>query len=254
MYTLIRGTAGFLNIVKMKIYFLSLLFLLVCATFVVAHGGEKHKKDSTSQADSAKQEHGKHVQGDTVHHHDEGMKPDQSKVTADLEDFPSLHPLIVHFAIVLIIVAAALQLLNVVLLKKELAWIIAAILLTGFLAAWFAAKDLHPHTHGLSAHAKLVLEQHDKFAEWTINTAVVALVLQISYSLALGYKRRGNSTDGQGRYVFTGKFKRGGAIVVAIVLVASSYCVARAGHYGAQLVHIEGIGPQGKFLEMEHEH
>lgn len=235
----------------MKIYLLSLLFLFVCATFAVAHGGEKHEKDSTAQADTTKKEH---VREDTVHHHDEGMKPDESKITADLEDFPSLHPLIVHFAIVLIIVAAALQLLNVFLLKKDLAWIIAAILLTGFLAAWFAGKDLHPHTHGLTKHAELVLKQHDKFADWTINTAMAALGLQIIYLVMLKYTRQMHTTPVDGIDGVASKLNRIGAVVIALVLLSSAYFVSRAGHYGSQLVHIEGVGPQGKFLEMEHEH
>lgn len=236
----------------MKIYILSLLLLFVCATFAAAHGGKKHKKDSTAQADTTKQEH---IQQDTVHHHDEGMKPDESKVTAGLDDFPSLHPLIVHFAIVLIIVAAALQLLNVFLLKKELAWIIAAILLVGFLAAWFAAKDLHPHTQGLTKHAELVLEQHDKFADWTINTAMAALALQIIYLVVMQkYTRQMNTTPVDAVNGFAAKLNRIGAVVIALVLLSSAYCVSRAGHYGSQLVHIEGVGPRGEFLEMEHEH
>lgn len=236
----------------MKVYIISMCLLWACGTVAIAHGGKKHQIDSTAR--SVKQEIGAPVQGDTVHHHDEGMQPDESKVTAELSDFPSLHPLIVHFAIALIILAAALQLLNVVMMKKDLAWIIAAILLIGFLAAWFASKDLHPHTHGLSAHAELVLEQHDKFADWTINTAGVGLVLQLSYMLALYYRTRKNPGDGQGRHFFTGVIRRGGAMLVSLVLLASAYCVVRAGHYGAQLVHIEGVGPQGKFLEMEHKH
>lgn len=236
----------------MKVYFISMCLLWACSTVAIAHGGKKHQINST--ADSVKQEIGVHVQGDTVHHHDEGMQPDESKVTAELSDFPSVHPLIVHFAIVLIIVAAALQLLNVVMLKNDLAWLIAAILLIGFLAAWFASKDLHPHTHGLSAHAELVLEQHDKFADWTINTAAVGLLLQLSYLVLLRDARRKGWTNGRAGHIFTGLIRRGGAILVTLVLLASSYCVARAGHYGAQLVHIEGVGPQGKFLEMEHKH
>lgn len=35
-----------------------------------------------------------HVAGDTVHHHDDRMEVDESKVTADLDDFPTLHPLL----------------------------------------------------------------------------------------------------------------------------------------------------------------
>lgn len=234
----------------MKAYFLIIL-LLAGITLTWAHGGKKQKKDSTvAQADSIKQEH-EHGQGDTVRHHDEGMQPDQSKLTAELGDFPSLHPLIVHFAIVLIIVAAALQVLNVIILKRELAWIIAVLLLIGFLAAWFASKNFHPHTHGISAHAELVLEQHEKFADWTLYTAGAGLILQILHLLLMTFNKK-HSADFDRTDQSSFKLARSFTIIVALILLSSAYCVSRAGHYGAQLVHIEGIGPQGKFLEMEH--
>lgn len=54
--------------------------------------------------------------------------------------------------------------------------------------------------------------------------------------------------------LFVFKTKRWAMAVVAVVLTMSAYAVLHVGHYGAQLVHIEGIGPQGKYLEMEHHH
>lgn len=239
----------------MKVYFLGIL-LLVFTNTAIAHDGKKHQKDSAAtQTDSIKQEeHGEHAQGDSVHHHDEGMRVDESKVTAEFSDFPSLHPLIVHFAIGLIIVAAAIQLLNVILLKKEIAWIIGGLILVGFLAAWFASRDLHPHTHGLTEHAKLVLDQHDKWADWTIYTAIAGLITQIAYLIFIGYKTKLFAAPVEGIIGFASKLNRGLAIFVAVILLSAAYCVSRAGHYGSQLVHIEGVGPQGKFLEMEHEH
>ncbi|MBN8651515.1 MAG: hypothetical protein J0L67_08805 [Cytophagales bacterium] len=218
----------------MKTILLSIIILFASLPVVLAHGGKKHKKDSVKTADSIAMAQ-QHVAGDTVHHHDEGMAHDERKVTADLADFPTLHPLIVHFAIVLIIVAAAMQLLNLYFMKKEISWIITAILFAGVLAAWFASKNFHPHTHGLTEHAKQVLAQHDRWADWTVNSGIVALILQLLN-------------------LFLFKNMRWAAATIAIVLAVSAYSVARAGHYGAQLVHIEGIGPQGKYLEMEHDH
>ena len=234
----------------MRPYFIISIVLIFGLTLTAfAHGGKKHKKDSTAhQQDSVKEAH---AQGDTVHHHDEGMAVDKSKVTADLNDFPSLHPLIVHFAIVLIIAAAAIQLLNVFLLKKEIAWIIAGLLLIGFLAAWSASKNFHPHTHGISEHAKLVLQQHDKWADWTIYTCVSGLIAQIVYLFFLRYRMRLEKIPRNGVDVFSKSSPRIFPVVVALILVSSAYCVARAGHYGAQLVHIERIRPKGKYREME---
>lgn len=221
----------------MKRVALCILTLLIFASASFAHGGKNHKKDSTkTQMDSTmKMDEQQHVLGDTIRHHDDGMKAVEPKVTADLSDFPTPHPLIVHFAIVLIIVAAGIQLFNMYFMKREISWIVTAILLAGVLAAWFASKNFHPHTHGISEHAKQVLAQHDKWADWTVNSSIVALLLQLVS-------------------LFLFKGKRWAAATVAIVLVVSGYSVARAGHYGSQLVHIEGIGPQGKYLEMEHEH
>ena len=223
----------------MKTTILGFLILFAALTSAVAHGGKKHKKDSTQTTtmDSTMKmgDEEEHTAGDTTHHHDEGMKVDESKVKADLGDFPTLHPLIVHFAIVLIIVAAGIQLLNLYFMKKEIAWIITAILFAGVLAAWLAGRNFHPHTHGISAHAQLVLDQHDKWADWTTYSGIIALILQ-------------------GVNLFVYKDKRWAAAVVAVVLAVSSFSVASAGHYGSQLVHIEGIGPQGKFLEMGHSH
>lgn len=206
---------------------LSIVVMLSAFVQVNAHEGHKKKKQDSTAVQP------EHVQGGTIHHHDEAMPSNQSKVKADLDDFPTLHPLIVHFAIVLIIVAAALQLLNLILIKKEIAWIIAAILLIGVLAAWMAGKNFHPHTHGISDHAKMVLEQHDKWADWTIYTGIISLILQLAN-------------------LFVFKSKRWAMTIIAVILVASGYSVSCAGHYGAQLVHIEAIGPQGKYLEMEH--
>lgn len=101
-----------------------LIIVFACLVLSVAafsHGGKKHKKDSTKAPMDSTMKMGEqeHIQGDTVHHHDEGMTLDESKVTADLDDFPTLHPLIVHFAIVLILVAAGIQLLNLYFMKKK---------------------------------------------------------------------------------------------------------------------------------------
>lgn len=233
-YNFCMASAKIRNHVTMKHFFSLIIILLTSISITLAHGGKKHKKDSVKTADSIAMAR-QHVVGDTVHHHAEGMPHDEKKVTADLDDFPTMHPLIVHFAIVLIIVAAAMQLLNVFLMKSEVSWIISAILFLGVLTAWLAAKNFHPHTHGISEHAKLVLDQHDKWADWTINSGIIATLLQIA-----------------NLFVFKGK--RWAAAVVGIVLIVSAYSVSRAGHYGSQLVHIEGIGPQGKFLEMEHQH
>ncbi|MBI2794504.1 MAG: hypothetical protein HYX66_07645 [Ignavibacteria bacterium] len=225
--------------IPMKTALTFLFCLLLAPISSQAHGGHKHNEEiqtnvqASPTATKSDSMPGEHDHQAMMQEQSAGMKHDESKVTANFDEFPSLHPLIVHFAIVLIVVAAGMQLLNVLLVKQELAWIITLILFVGVLTAWIAANNLHPHTDGLNAHAKLVLEEHDKWADWTIYSGIVALVLQ-------------------GANLFVYKGKRWASGVVGIVLVISAISVSLAGHHGSQLTHIEGIGPQGKFLEMDH--
>jgi uncharacterized membrane protein len=166
------------------------------------------------------------------------MANTSESIRATFSDFPSLHPLIVHFAIVLLIVGAIIQLFNIYFLKRELAWISFAMITIGVITAYLAGRYFHPHTHGLSEQAKLVLQQHDFWADWTIYLGFSGVILQ-------------------GTNFFFMKRKRWAVAIVAVILTGSGFAVSQAGHYGAQLVHIEGVGPQGDFLESdknEHEH
>ncbi|WP_018480063.1 hypothetical protein [Pontibacter roseus] len=220
-----------------NVYFIVTFTLLLSLTKIerlYAHGGEKHgevakTEEKVQQSDTSAlptvvtpEAHAAHRQNpETVH-----ARPD---------DFPNKHPLIVHFPIVLLLVAAAVQLCNILFLRKELDWITTVATLISFSTAYYVTEIDHPHTTGLTAHAKLVLEQHDFYADWTIYLGGIALVAQLL-----------------NQFLFKGK--RWSVLVVALVLTSAAYCVAMAGHYGAQLVHIEGVGPQGKYLETGHHH
>ena len=121
-------------------------------------------------------------------------------------------------------------------MKKELSWTSFALIGIGTIAAYLAGRNLHPHTHGLSEQAKMVLQQHDIWADRTIYLAFAGMILQ-------------------GVNFFVMKGKRWAVGFVAAVLLLTAYAVSEAGHYGAQLVHIEGVGPKGEFLESHgHEH
>jgi uncharacterized membrane protein len=216
--------------------------LLLCTTDATAHGGEKHEKKAAKTAqpavaatpDSAQavpdsaahtvtpEEHAAHLQQPATVH-------------ATPDDFPNKHPLIVHFPIVLLLVAAAIALSNILFLRKELDWIVTIATLIGFATAFIATKYAHPHTTGLTEHAQLVLDQHDLYADWTVYLGGAGLLVQVL-----------------SQFLFKGR--RWSVLVAALILSGTAYAVAMAGHYGAQLVHIEGVGPQGRYLETEHPH
>ncbi|MEP2774057.1 MAG: hypothetical protein ABJH05_18015 [Fulvivirga sp.] len=100
-----------------------LLYFMLSCFMLSAHEGNKHEKrtkeDSTHLEQS--QENSSQIQAQQEHEQDEH---ESKKVTADLDDFPNLHPLMVHFPIVLLLIGAVLAIANVVFLKKEIDWVI----------------------------------------------------------------------------------------------------------------------------------
>jgi len=156
------------------------------------------------------------------------------KEEVGLDEFDNLHPLVVHFPIVLLLFAALLQGIQLFVLKSNLDWVILFLVGAGFIGAYVAGTYVHPHTQGLTDIAQKVLDNHDKYADWTIWSGALAAVLKVIS-------------------VFWIKLKRGFEIIIFIVMVFSAFSVAQAGHYGAQLVYIQGVGPQGQFLETEEE-
>lgn len=150
-----------------------------------------------------------------------------------VNDFSSYHPLIVHFPIVLLIVAAIIQIIALFSEQKILHFLVAGITIAGFIGAYVASTIVHPHTVPLSPSATELLESHEQYASYTIWLSGFASLLKL---LSLFKKKKVIE------------------IIVAVLLLATAITVSIAGHHGAGLTHKFGIGPKGNYLESNHNH
>lgn len=220
-----------------------LVLALLCISsvgYLSAHGGEDHKKKKDDVEASPDHGHGgdnEHSHADAqAHQYDKLQSGQESGIPAALDEYPSLHPMVVHFPIVLLLLAALSQIAGLFVFRKELGFVAIALLLGGAIGSWIVGSLVHPHTAGLSPHASEVLERHEFWAELTTWLAFASLA-------------------GKCVSQFWFRQKKTVEILVLALCIGSAVAVATAGHFGAQLVHIEGVGPQGKFLESaQHEH
>ncbi len=220
---------------KNEVLLIILAIFLLIGNSIFAHGDEDHKKkdqDTTTFVPEKMQE------AETSHDHhemDNHLMIKESKIVdAAMSDFSNLHPLVVHFPIVLLLLAVFAQIASFFLWKKQLNWATLLLLAGGFLGAYVASTYVHPHTTDLTEAATLVLEKHDLFADYTIWLSGICLLLK-TVSL------------------FLLKDKLWFEIIIALLLVGAAYSVSQAGHYGATLAHIHGVGVQGKFIESQND-
>ena len=230
------------------------LITLMWGSVIFGHVKEKHepkikddhKMDNTSlkiitdEGESLKSVNDKvnntktNVVAETVEENIE--PPEKVEITAQLEEkrsmgkwlgldeFPTLHPMVVHLPVVLLPFAFLLLVIEFFSRSKspQLPPIIATF--GGTAGALMASYWLHPHVESISRDALEVLEAHDLFAYITTGFASGA-----SMCLLLRYFRW-NSPD---RRWWTGS--------ALILLFFSSLSVAATGHLGATLSHIHQV-------------
>ncbi|WP_116125311.1 DUF2231 domain-containing protein [Lewinella sp. IMCC34183] len=159
---------------------------------------------------------------------------ESSVVSPSLSELPNLHPLVVHVPIMMLVLAVVTQLASFFVWKKQLDWVTFLMLAGGVVGAFLAGEVFHPHTKGLTDAAQQTMKLHDTWADYTIWSSVVALVLK-----------------GLSLFVLAGK--RWLEIVTTLVLAFSAVAVSITGHYGGTLVYIHGVGVQGNYVEAEHQ-
>ncbi len=140
-----------------------------------------------------------------------------------------LHPALVHFPIVLILVGAVVAVTSVFVRRRFLAVLSASLLAAAALgaaaAAWTGGEE-EEMAGELPPQAERTLDEHEDWGMATRNAALVATVLAI---VAAAVPR------------LVG-FSRGLSSLAAAAALWASFCVAQAGHYGGQVVYRHGVG------------
>jgi uncharacterized membrane protein len=140
-----------------------------------------------------------------------------------------LHPALVHFPIVLILLGTLVVLASVLIRRWHLPWIAAGLLVLGsagaIAAAWTGGEE-EESVGELNSNADQILDEHEKWGERTRNISIVAALLALAAASASRFPVASRAVS----------------IAAACAALASSYCVANAGHYGGQLVYKNGVG------------
>ncbi len=211
---------------KYLLFILASLFLFSLPAYA-NDDQEEEKEEQTTIVDSTEAAT-REVQLQEVH--EEVAVPFSTNPKPGWSEFPSKHPMIVHFPIVLLLVAFFTQIASFFIWGKELSMVTLVLLAGGATGAYIASNFAHPHTTELNEVAAQLLTLHEDYAGYAKWSSIVALALKAISHFFL-------------------KRKLWGEVLIALVLAGSAYTVGQAGHYGAALTHLHGIGVEGKFLE-----
>ena len=143
-----------------------------------------------------------------------------------LKEFPNLHPLIVHFPIVLLLLALLAQITSLFFPKNiHLKWLTFFFLLTGCIGTFIAIQTAVHISGDADDKALEIFETHQRFGNLTLWFSIAATIIRFA-TLKLVKKKLLE-------------------IILTILLITISVFVTITGHHGAQLVHIYDVGPKG---------
>lgn len=140
-----------------------------------------------------------------------------------------LHPALVHFPIVLILLGALVALPAAFTPRWHLRWIAAALLALGAFGTVAASATGEEDGEAVERQpgVEAVLEQHEEWAERTQGFSIAAGLCALAAAAAtLRWPR----------------VAQGVGIASAVVALFAAFCVFETGHYGGQLVYRHGAG------------
>lgn len=146
-------------------------------------------------------------------------------------NFPNpLHPAIVHFPIVLILIGTVGVITALIFPRKDLlrlAGLLLAMGAAGAVAATWSGEEDEDLAERAGAKAEQVLEEHEEWGERARNAAIIATLAAIVGAVLQQRVPR---------------ISRSVAALSAVFALAASWCVIEAGHYGGRLVYEHGVG------------
>lgn len=144
--------------------------------------------------------------------------------------FPDpLHPAVVHFPIVLLLLGAPLAVVAVIFRKHHLPLLVAIVLSLGAVGAVVATitgGNDEEMAGELAENGEGILEEHEEWGERARNFGLIAALLAV-VSAALVRQPAAGRIAGS---------------VAAVAAIAAALAVAQAGHYGGQVVYKLGVG------------
>lgn len=166
-----------------------------------------------------------------------------------------LHPVLVHFPIVLVLLGAAVSVVGVVINRWHLPWIAAALLALGTIGSFVAAEtgeDAEGLAGPLSPAADVLLEEHEEAAERTEAASAIAALLAVaaaSCSAVLAWRKGGGNGNGivaklqsLAGWGSLPKLGLGLRAVAALAALTACYFIYETGHAGGKLVYEHGVG------------
>lgn len=155
-----------------------------------------------------------------------------------------LHPAIVHFPIVLLLLGAVIAVAAVAIRRVSLQAFTASVLLLGTVGSYVAAEtgeDDENKAKRAGPTAKAVFETHEEWAERTETAATVAAGLGLA-SLGLGIWVSRRTTTAPVGWLSSNALGLTLRSATAAAALVASYCVFEAGHAGGKLVYEHGVG------------
>lgn len=140
-----------------------------------------------------------------------------------------LHPAIVHFPIVLILLGCGAAVVATVWRKTHLPGLAALLLVLGALGCWAAVKSGESDgglLEGGSPPREALVDAHENWAKRTLAISTFAAFAAATSVMGARWPR----------------FARTVAVLAALASVAAAYSVYQTGHRGGQLVYQHGAG------------